>query len=173
MPRYHKTSKNDDDDDDEDEGDDGDDNDDEQDKGGKLSAASLAQQLSLDSITLDDGFIAMAGVFQDPRFIQMLYEEFDIEYVEPNQIYKVTHIMPYEESELRFNKRDIRTAVSPDWGLSRISQRLNENLEMYTFDDTAGSVYTVGGELIIRFKFTNFGPTDRASMCMWLIRASI
>ncbi|KAL0087650.1 peptidase S8/S53 domain-containing protein [Phycomyces blakesleeanus] len=82
----------------------------------------------------------MTGVFHDKSFLDYLGDQGNVDYIEPNNIYKSNIRLPDEH----FGKRsDIRTSPSPDWGLSRISQRLSGTFDSYTYEATAGSGITV------------------------------
>lgn len=159
KPKSSKNSKREDEDEDEDEQDeieaaDYDDDDDEQgntqmEDDDSVYAASFERQLSLDAIDIGPDFVALAGNFPDSAFIDLLHGEEDIDYVEVNQVYKATLIPPYHdqvhpEDELKLveqkqlEKRDIKVEACPNWGLSRINQRLLGDFESYSYDETAG-----------------------------------
>ncbi|KAG0193506.1 hypothetical protein DFQ28_004839 [Apophysomyces sp. BC1034] len=99
-----------------------------------MSTQSLEQannELGLDYIRIDSDFMAVAGVFQDEQFIDYLGKQPYIDYVEPNQIYTATVVLPH--------KGALKTAVSPNWGMARIQQRAKESYNYYSFNDTAGA----------------------------------
>lgn len=120
-----------------------------------FSAAGLGPKLFLDSLTIDNSFTTVSGIFPDDQFIDYLHQQHNVEYVETNQLYKAQALLPlwdyslndntkshtYHEriKELKFEKRGALTnAISPNWGQSRIMQRTLGDLTQYTYDEAAG-----------------------------------
>lgn len=124
-------------------------------------SATQQQEMSPDSmknIDIGQEFKAIAGSF-NPSFVKYLTALNDVEYVEPNQIYKAA-ILPTSSqpqpctasqakpSTLQGKKqrrRDsqkrgyITQANVPSWGIARINHReRDEDLSSYTADETAG-----------------------------------
>lgn len=93
------------------------------------AASAMEQDMSLDHISIGDGFVAIAGVFSDHAFLDYLNNQPTIDYVEENQIFKTTDIN---------EERKIASGKSANWGLSRIRQREKGNLEEYDFDTNGG-----------------------------------
>ncbi|KAI8365367.1 peptidase S8/S53 domain-containing protein [Radiomyces spectabilis] len=117
-------------------------------------ADNLGKQLWLDSIDIGSEFVAVSGVFNDGNFFNYLNEQQEIEYVEPNQIYKAAVVLPQEKwqwndkptwtqqlvrSGKSLYKRAVSKVASPNWGLARLNQRENGHLEEYSFDEEAGA----------------------------------
>lgn len=98
-------------------------------------ADSLSKQLSLESITVDDDFLAVAGVFGDANFVKYLHTKQDIDYVEQNQMYRAAFIIPQQEQE-----KTVQPVKGPaaNWGLARITQRQRQAYDQYYFDRSAG-----------------------------------
>ncbi|KAI8890048.1 subtilisin-like protein [Backusella circina FSU 941] len=68
--------------------------------------------MALETLDLSSNFSAVAGVFKDEAFLEFLSQNANIDYVEPNQIFKVDAVLP---------NAVIRKQAS-NWGLSRIHQ---------------------------------------------------
>ncbi|KAG0181999.1 subtilisin-like serine protease [Apophysomyces sp. BC1021] len=98
-------------------------------------ADSLGKQLSLESITVDKDFLAVAGVFGDANFVKYLHTKHDIEYVEPNQVYQTTVVLPRDEQP----KQSLVKSVAANWGLARITHRQRRSYDEYFFDEKAGT----------------------------------
>ena len=106
-----------------------------------IQAADMERRLSLDHISIDQDFIAVSGVFPDTGFIDTLYNDNAVDYVETNHIYKATFLLPENnpmiiEDDGNLQKRS--QSSSPDWGLARIHQRELGDLKNYDYDETAG-----------------------------------
>lgn len=125
-------------------------------KGGKLEIMGSKQENAPDSLkNIDIGqeFKAVVGSF-NPSFVTYLNGLDDVEYIEPNRIYKaailpsVSQPQPYparqpnpvvQHRKSSINKRRIFTQVNvPSWGIARINQRDRSDLSSYTSDDSAG-----------------------------------
>lgn len=122
-----------------------------------FSATGLGPRLFLDSLTIDDSFTAVTGIFLDEHFIDYLHQQNNVEYVETNQVYKAQTLRPLQDYRLtnntgvktysqklekltgHFEKRgNILTANSPNWGQSRISHHERGDLLEYSFDESSG-----------------------------------
>ena len=113
-----------------------------------LQAQDMERQLSLDHIKLDNGFVAVSGVFPDNGFIDTIHNDHDVDYVEPNYVYKATFILPEEDmvtlldeqhdadNNKLYDKRTLSPSV--DWGLARINKRTLDELDSHDFDESAG-----------------------------------
>lgn len=101
----------------------------------KVQAASLGDSLSLEHVDLGSNGVAMMGVFPDAAFLEQLHLDPSIEYIEPNQVYKSTFVVPHHShiKQRRGNKEP-----SPDWGLARINQHQRGDLETYEYDASSG-----------------------------------
>ncbi|RCH92207.1 subtilisin-like serine protease [Rhizopus stolonifer] len=114
---------------------------------------------SIRNIEIGQEFKAVAGFF-NPSFVSYLNQLEDIEYVEPNQIYKaaiqpiVSSPQPYSASNVPLQrskkhrykqrtskqKRGIMTQENvPSWGIARINRRELSDLTTYSADDAAGA----------------------------------
>ncbi|KAI9250492.1 peptidase S8/S53 domain-containing protein [Phascolomyces articulosus] len=111
----------------------------------------MERQLSLDHISIDPEFVAVSGIFPDNGFIDTLYHDTEVDYIEPNYNYKATFLLPNHDSMMTqdqkenneqqqklFKKRSSYSS-SPDWGLARINKRTPDGLDSYEYDTTAGS----------------------------------
>ncbi|CAO3668274.1 unnamed protein product [Rhizopus stolonifer] len=106
------------------------------------------KDLCLSYINIGQEFSAVSGIFSDHAFLDYLYQQSTVEYVEPNQIYKTTEIKEkkrsvedYEEEE-RLQRADIYSLKSTkpaNWGLARINQRQKSNFDEYIFDSEGGT----------------------------------
>jgi hypothetical protein len=73
-----------------------------------FSAAANSAIMALDHISIGPDFVAVAGIFSDHAFLEYLYQQTAIDYVEQNQVFKSTHIRPTkEELFVRHKKRDL------------------------------------------------------------------
>jgi hypothetical protein len=106
-------------------------------------------------ISIDDKFKAVAGTFHH-AFANYLSSLDDIEYVEPNRVYKApifpatSEPQPYAAKglksvqnvhsiERRLEKRGAVTQQNvPSWGIARINHRNRDDLSSYTLDEQAG-----------------------------------
>lgn len=112
-------------------------------------------KLFLDSLAIDASFTAVSGIFPDVRFVDYLYRQHNVDYVETNQLYKAQMLRPLQEyqtvdntfsntyiqrlEDLNIKKRGVlQNAVSPNWGQARITQRERGDMASYTFDEAAG-----------------------------------
>ncbi|KAI7861078.1 peptidase S8/S53 domain-containing protein [Circinella umbellata] len=126
----------------------------------------MERQLSLDHIKLDNEFVAISGIFPENGFIDAIHNDHDVEYVEPNYIYKATFLLPEDDMTTLFNEQDDdnnhkfydkRTlSSSVDWGLSRINKRTLNELNSHDFDESAGS----GIEVFVLDSGVNIGHKD-------------
>lgn len=96
------------------------------------------------NVNIGKSFNAVLGSF-DPVFVNYLKQLDDIEYIEPNQIYKAA-IMPMTRQpqpyKTRFRKRRMLTQENvPSWGLARINNRELDDLTSYSVDDQGGQVH--------------------------------
>lgn len=113
----------------------------------KNETAVDPKDLCLSHINIGQEFSAVSGIFSDHAFLDYLYQQSTVEYVEPNQIYKTTEIKEkkrsvedYEEEE-RLQRADIYSLKSTkpaNWGLARINQRQKSNFDEYIFDSEGG-----------------------------------
>jgi subtilisin family serine protease len=121
-----------------------------------FSATGFGSKLFLDSFIIDDSFTAVSGIFPDHRFVDYLHQQSNVEYVEPNQVYKAQIIRPLQEYQLMnstssYTQRlqafangtrrrgTIKTAVAPNWGQARVTQREHGgDLSQYEYDEAAG-----------------------------------
>lgn len=122
-----------------------------------FSATGLGPKLFIDSITIDDSFTAVSGIFPDDNFVDYLHQQYNVEYVETNQVYKAQMLRPLQDyqssnntvshtyvqrvSEFKVDtkKRGVmQNAVSPNWGQARITQHERGDMQTYTFDEAAG-----------------------------------
>lgn len=94
-----------------------------------FTASSMENVMSLDHISIGDGFVAIAGIFSDHAFLEYLNHQPSIDYVEQNSLYKTTDVN---------EERKIMTGKTTNWGLARIRQREKGNLEEYDFDTMGG-----------------------------------
>lgn len=83
---------------------------------------------SLDTVHVGQDFSAIVGPF-DPDFAAYLHRLDVIDYVEPNQVYKVAH---YRENV----KRTTQQQPAASWGLARIQQRQRGDLSIRALDDS-------------------------------------
>ncbi|KAG1045790.1 hypothetical protein G6F46_012622 [Rhizopus delemar] len=106
----------------------------------------LAKDLYLNHIDIGNQFSVVSGVFSDHAFLDYLYQQSTIEYVEPNQIYKAA-VMPSkrlteeDEEEERIQRADmdsLKTSKPANWGLARINHRQRGNFDGYIFDSVGG-----------------------------------
>ncbi|KAI9319102.1 peptidase S8/S53 domain-containing protein [Dichotomocladium elegans] len=100
------------------------------------AASAMEQQISLDSISIDENFVGVLGDFsKHPEFLELLHQDkVAIEYIEPNYAYRSTLQIPYLKE-----RTNIQTAPSPDWGLARITQHDRIDLNSYHYNETAGA----------------------------------
>lgn len=116
---------------------------------------SNVYERSLQNIDLGEKFKAIAGSF-DPSFVKYLSQLDDVEYVEPNHVYKAailprtTNPQPYisqntqhQPKQKRRSKQHQRRSVVtqldvPSWGIARINRRERSNLNSYSVDEAAG-----------------------------------
>lgn len=122
-----------------------------------FSATGMGPRLFLDSLTIDDNFTAVTGIFPDEHFIDYLHQQNNVEYVETNQVYKAQTLRPLQDYQIsnntnsktysqkmqklttHFEKRgNILMSNSPNWGQSRISQHERGDLQQYSYDELAG-----------------------------------
>lgn len=125
-----------------------------------FSATGFGPKLFLDSFTVDDSFTAVSGIFPDPRFVDYLHQNSNVEYVEENQLYKAQIIRPLQDDQLIYagaqtyaqrmlelthnnnstNRRGIiKSTIAPNWGQARVTRReRGGDLKEYEYDDTAG-----------------------------------
>lgn len=128
-----------------------------------FSAAAVEQDMSLDHINIGPDFVAVAGVFSDHAFLEYLYQQNAIDYVEQNQIYKTTTILPSseeapiahdilnkkiqqdsEEEDKQYTKdevsnlRNVKSSKAANWGLARINQHQKGDLNEYEYDTHGG-----------------------------------
>lgn len=124
-------------------------------KGGskvELMAASIESPDNVKNIDIGYEFKAVAGTF-NPAFVDYLSKLEDVEYVEPNHVYKsailpaVSKPQPYVASSIKpvlqrrkNQKRSIVTYDVPSWGLGRINHHESNDLSSYTIDEAAGYV---------------------------------
>ncbi|KAI9276142.1 peptidase S8/S53 domain-containing protein [Sporodiniella umbellata] len=112
----------------------------------KNETVAGSKDLSLNQINIGQDFSAVSGVFSDHAFLDYLYQQPTVEYVEPNQIYKTTElnrrsIYDYEQEE-KLQKADIDSLKSSrpaNWGLARINQRKKGDYDEYIFDSFGGN----------------------------------
>lgn len=96
----------------------------------------------LQNVNIGNEFRAVFGTF-DPSFISYLSKLNDVEYIEPNQVYKAA-IMPTSHQPQPYEKKNHqkRTMMTqenvPSWGLARINTRELDDLSTYSVDDEAG-----------------------------------
>lgn len=128
-----------------------------------VSVNPLAQDLHLNRIDLGNNFNAVEGVFSDHAFLDYLYKQSTVEYVESNQVYKTTVVgskqrraeeeeeedegLEEDEDGLIDSGTDNQTISSTlkkgkpsNWGLARIHQRQRGDFEKYVFDSIGGYV---------------------------------
>ncbi|RCH79327.1 subtilisin-like serine protease, partial [Rhizopus stolonifer] len=107
---------------------------------------------AIDLFALDDNFTVMSGIFSDNAFIDYLHDQYAVEYVEPNHIYK---------AQVQYT--NLRTEVASSWGLARINTRYERNnLSHYTFDEFAGEgVHVYVLDTGVNIAHVDFG--DRAT----------
>lgn len=105
------------------------------------------------NIDIGQDFKAVVGSFK-PAFVEYLSGLQDVEYIEPNHIYKASILpassqpQPYVVSSnpkpnpmqrRKNHKREVVTFQDiPSWGLARINRRNRDDLSSYTVDDRAG-----------------------------------
>ncbi|EIE81358.1 hypothetical protein RO3G_06063 [Rhizopus delemar RA 99-880] len=127
-----------------------------------VSVNPLAQDLHLNRIDLGNNFNAVEGVFSDHAFLDYLYKQSTVEYVESNQVYKTTVVgskqrraeeeeeedegLEEDEDGLIDSGTDNQTISSTlkkgkpsNWGLARIHQRQRGDFEKYVFDSIGGA----------------------------------
>lgn len=107
------------------------------------SAATNNEMMALDHISIGPDFVAVAGVFSDHAFLEYLYQQQTIDYVELNQVFKSTNVRTTKEEPDVFRKdainiRQVKTASPANWGLSRINQRERGSFDQYTYDSNGG-----------------------------------
>lgn len=128
-----------------------------------VSVNPLAQDLHLNRIDLGNNFNAVEGVFSDHAFLDYLYKQSTVEYVESNQVYKTTVVATKqrraeeeeeedegleEEEDMLINSGTDNQTISStlkkgkpsNWGLARIHQRQRGDFEKYIFDSIGGYV---------------------------------
>ncbi|KAG1025880.1 hypothetical protein G6F26_004767 [Rhizopus arrhizus] len=126
-----------------------------------VSVNPLAQDLHLNRIDLGNNFNAVEGVFSDHAFLDYLYKQSTVEYVESNQVYKTTVVATKqrraeeeeeedegleEEEDMLINSGTDNQTISStlkkgkpsNWGLARIHQRQRGDFEKYIFDSIGG-----------------------------------
>lgn len=59
----------------------------------------------LDSFTIDNNFTSITGVFLDENFIDYLYHQESVEYVETNQIFKAQTLRPLQDYQFINNTK--------------------------------------------------------------------
>jgi hypothetical protein len=98
---------------------------------------------ALKNVQIGNDFTAIVGSF-DPLFVNYLSMQEDVDYVEPNQVYKAA-IMPITQQPQSYQgkynhqKRKVLTQENvPSWGLARINTRELDDLTTYSVDDEAG-----------------------------------
>ena len=115
-----------------------------------MAAQANTTPENLQNIDIGHEFRAVVGSF-NPSFVDYLNGLEDVEYIEPNQIYK-SSIMPatsqpkaYTPSQRknmsqrrRIQKRNDITYEVPSWGLARINRRNPGDFSSYTIDEAAG-----------------------------------
>lgn len=129
-------------------------------KGGKLEMMGLKPESNaspdkMKNIDIGQEFKAVVGSF-NPSFVTYLSALKDVEYVEPNRVYKSAILpttskpQPYvanppkRKSSVKHHKSSIIKRNSytqfnvPSWGMARINQRTRDDLSSYTADDSAG-----------------------------------
>ncbi|KAJ8662796.1 hypothetical protein O0I10_001760 [Lichtheimia ornata] len=95
--------------------------------GGVSMQAANAQAPNMDTIQVGNGFSAVVGAF-DPAFAEYLHQLDAIDYVEPNQVYKVQAAVPGSQ----------HVEPAPSWGIARINQRdAGGDLTTRMIDDNA------------------------------------
>jgi hypothetical protein len=109
--------------------------------------SDMSPPKSMTNIDIGQEFKAVVGSF-NPSFVKYLTGLEDVEYVEPNRVYKAAILpalsqpQPYSTSQLEpmhRQKRGIVTQVNvPSWGIARINRRDRNDLSSYTADDAAG-----------------------------------
>lgn len=121
----------------------------------ELMAAHLdSAPNDMKNIDIGQEFKAVVGSFK-PAFVEYLNGLEDVEYIEPNHIYKASILpassqpQPYTVAsnpksnpmQRRKNqKRNVITYQDPSsWGLARINRRDRNDLSSYTVDDQAGT----------------------------------
>ncbi|KAG2214708.1 hypothetical protein INT46_000927 [Mucor plumbeus] len=102
-----------------------------------IAATAVEEIMSLNHINIGQDFVAVAGVFSDRSFLDYLYQQESIDYVEQNQVYQTTNYAPKEKRQNE--SRKINTVKSANWGLARINQRDKGNLNEYDYDTMGGS----------------------------------
>lgn len=121
-----------------------------------FSATGFGQKSFLDSLTTDDSFTVISGIFPDDRFIDYLHQQHNVEYIETNQVYKAQTLRPLQDYMLRNNTENhtylqrvnelslmkkrgaMQTAAAPNWGQARVTQRQKGDLKQYSYDDASG-----------------------------------
>ncbi|KAI8137410.1 peptidase S8/S53 domain-containing protein [Fennellomyces sp. T-0311] len=93
---------------------------------GVKAMASTASP-SLDTIQLGQDFSAVVGSF-DTSFTQYLDKIEAIDYIEPNQVYRVAAVAGKRD-------RQVQSPV-PNWGIARITHRAKDDLSSNVYDDT-------------------------------------
>lgn len=101
-----------------------------------IAATAVEETMALDYINIDQDFVAVAGVFSDHAFLDYLYQQESIDYVEQNQVYKTTNYLPKEKRQNE--SRRINTVKSANWGLARINQHDKGDLNEYDYDTMGG-----------------------------------
>lgn len=95
--------------------------------GGVSMQAANAPAPNMDTIQVGNGFSAVVGAF-DPAFAEYLHQLDAIDYVEPNQVYKVQAAVPGSQ----------HVEPAPSWGIARINQRdAGGDLTTRMIDDNA------------------------------------
>jgi hypothetical protein len=115
-----------------------------------FTAAAAEEVLSLDHINLGPDFVAVAGIFSDHAFLDYLYQQSTVDYVEQNQVFKSTAVVPRKEEKVKEQEyvSNIKSARSANWGLARINQHQRGNLDRYEYD-------AMGGYCIIYMIYTH------------------
>jgi hypothetical protein len=70
-----------------------------------LSKSVTTSQVFFDSFTIDNNFTAITGGFLDESFINYLYHQENIEYIETNQVFKVQALRPLQGYQLINNTK--------------------------------------------------------------------
>ncbi|KAI8985874.1 peptidase S8/S53 domain-containing protein [Pilobolus umbonatus] len=96
--------------------------------------------LSLSHICLGSTFSAVTGVFSDHAFLDYLYRQPSVHYVEPVYTYTST-VVPNNQSDLNMHQSSIhekKHGKTSNWGLARINQRVKGDLDQYEYDTKGG-----------------------------------
>ncbi|KAI8097513.1 peptidase S8/S53 domain-containing protein [Halteromyces radiatus] len=106
-------------------------------------------QWQLEPIRVGESFMAMTGRFEDAQFLDYLRRDNGVvEYVEPNQYYQADMILPSNTKTMSFDDlsmaaasdtaHTLRVSQAANWGLSRITHRVNTDLSSYSYHDNDG-----------------------------------